>query len=342
MFTGSPGNNVITDSAQDDVIHGLGGNDYIKIGAGSDTILYGEGDGSDTIEGTSNSLTDHDKLVLTNLAPDDVELSRAGDALVVKVKATGETVVDLYFFSGSSSVANWNNNAWGIESISFANGETWGRDRIQLETPIRGNDAGNGLAGSGLNDTFIGGGGDDAISSAAGSDTFIWAKGDGNEFIDEASDSTSEIDTLILTDVSPGEVNLAYHGTLLLLTIVSTGEVIEIGSMFSGIDSLAEDASQHGWGIERIQFGNGAVWDRTTIFRKTGEQFIAKDGDLDEDGNPFTNGSFGYRHLLEGRYMPTAGDSVTRGRRVGPRPLRPAVARDRPQLHRRLWVATTR
>ena len=91
---------------------------------------------------------------------------------------------------------------------------------------------------------------------------------------------------------------------------MSTGEVIEIGSMFSGIDSLAEDASQHGWGIERIQFGNGAVWDRTTIFRKTGEQFIGKDGDFDEDGMPFTNGSFGYRHLLEGPYMPTAGDSV--------------------------------
>ena len=33
VFTGSPGNNVIR-SAQDDVIHGLGGNDYIKIGAG--------------------------------------------------------------------------------------------------------------------------------------------------------------------------------------------------------------------------------------------------------------------------------------------------------------------
>jgi Ca2+-binding RTX toxin-like protein len=115
VFTGSPGNNVITDSAQDDVIHGLGGNDYIKIGAGSDTILYGMGDGSDTIEGTSNSLTDHDKLVLTNLAPDDVELSRVGNALVIKVKETGETVVDLYFFSGSSSLANWNNNAWGIE-----------------------------------------------------------------------------------------------------------------------------------------------------------------------------------------------------------------------------------
>jgi hypothetical protein len=42
VFTGSPGNNTIMDSAQDDVIHGLGGNDYIKIGAGSDTILYGK------------------------------------------------------------------------------------------------------------------------------------------------------------------------------------------------------------------------------------------------------------------------------------------------------------
>ena len=51
VFTGSPGNNTITDSAQDDVIHGLGGNDYIKIGAGSDTILYGEGDGSDDDRG---------------------------------------------------------------------------------------------------------------------------------------------------------------------------------------------------------------------------------------------------------------------------------------------------
>ena len=310
VFTGSPGNNLITDSAQDDVIHGLAGNDYIQIGAGSDTILYGMGDGSDVIEGTSNSLTDHDKLVLTNLTPDDVELSRAGDALVVKVKATGETVVDLYFFSGSSSVTNWNNNAWGIESISFANGETWGRDRIQLETPIRGNDQANGLAGSGLNDTFIGGNGDDGISSDDGSDTFIWAKGDGNDFIDETSDSTSEIDTLILTDVSPGEVNLAYHGSILLITIVSTGEVIEIGGMFSSIDSLGEDANQHAWGIDRIQFGNGAVWDRATIYRKTGEQFIAKDGDLDQDGIPFTDGDFGYRRLLEGSYLPVEGDSI--------------------------------
>ncbi len=57
------------DSAGDDVIHGAQGDDLIHIGGGNDTILYGKGDGYDVVTDSSNSPTEHDTFILTDINP---------------------------------------------------------------------------------------------------------------------------------------------------------------------------------------------------------------------------------------------------------------------------------
>jgi hypothetical protein len=114
------------------VIHRSKENGYIKIGQGSDTILYGRGDGFDTIEDTSGVKAERDALALTNLAPGEIELSRAGETLLV-VKATGEVVSDTTFFRNSGTAAAWTDSGFGIDSLRLADGTTWGRATTQQQ-----------------------------------------------------------------------------------------------------------------------------------------------------------------------------------------------------------------
>lgn len=91
-----------------------------------------------------------------------------------------------------------------------------------------------------LNDTIQGGKGDDVIEGGGGSDSFIWYKGDGNDQISDSSSiffnsTASDIDTLYLKDVMPGEVSFSYQGNTLLVSINSTGEVITVPDFWWGL-----------------------------------------------------------------------------------------------------------
>ncbi|MGY3590313.1 Ca2+-binding RTX toxin-like protein [Bradyrhizobium sp. USDA 4341] len=271
-YRGDGYGNAITGSAGNDVIHGGKGDDLIRPGDGNDTIFYGRGDGYDTVDDWTDSTGD--RLILTDISRSDVELSRVGNQLLIKILSTGEVINDLNFFSHSSSADDWRSHAPGIDSITFADGVTLNRDQIQQQAWFRGDDTGNSLVGSRLDDVILGGKGDDVLDGSDGADLYLWQKGDGN---DRIVDSLSAGDVLRLSDVSPDNVRLSSQGDTLLITILSTGETIQIDNMLNSVRNLHNDWNMTSWGIESIEFSGGVTWDRKAIFERLGNDYLGRD-----------------------------------------------------------------
>ena len=253
----------INDTAQNDIIRGTNDHEQINISGGDDTILYSAGDGFDVITDKSGNVAERDKLILGDLKPSDVELTRSGNALIIKILSSGEYLADQSFFSNSSDASTA--GSWGIDLIQFANGVTWNRDAIKAAAVVRGSEFGNSLPAYSTSDRYDAGKGNDQISGGAGSDTYVWRKGDGSDTIIDNDNNAAFSDRLILEDVGPGDVRFTRSGAHLLITIRSTGEVLTISDQFFNIGNIVEDWNDTKYGIETIQFSSGVVWGRQKI-----------------------------------------------------------------------------
>jgi Ca2+-binding RTX toxin-like protein len=67
--------------------------------------------------------------------------------------------------------------------------------------------------------------------------------------------------TLRLTNLNPSDVLLSHIGTDLMVDVLATGERIEVDEHFWSTTS--------NYGIERIEFGGGTIWDRAKISSET-------------------------------------------------------------------------
>ena len=144
-----------------------------------------------------------------------------------------------------------------------------------------------------------------AATASNGSDTYVWTKGDGNDTINDWGQSLLETDTLELTDVVSTDVALSYSasaGADLLVTILSTGEVIRIDERYQN--------TAYGHGIERITFSDGVTWNLTDLLDRarlngdaaantlTGTAY--RDNLYGLDGNDALNGNDGNDMLVGG------------------------------------------
>lgn len=95
------------------------------------------------------------------------------------------------------------------------------------------------------------------FESGAGSDTYIYASGDGSDYINDESGSTSDVDVLKLTDLNVGDLTFSRVGSHAKITVNSTGHVITLDEQFY--------SNTENWGVEKIEFADGTVWDRAQI-----------------------------------------------------------------------------
>ena len=240
----------ISGTSGNDSFKGMAGDDYFNSGAGSDTYIYASGDGNDYINDESGSTADVDTLRLTDLNVSDVEVSRVGVNLKIKDLTTGQTItIDEHFYSQS--------NNWGIEKIIFADATSWNLTEINSHAWIRGTNGNDTINGTNWNDVFKGGLGDDFYQSGAGSDTYVYSSGDGNDYINDESGSTTDVDTLRFIDLNAGDITLSRSGVHLKITDISTGKIITIDEHF-----YSQSAN---FGIEKIEFADGSAWDLSQI-----------------------------------------------------------------------------
>jgi len=76
------------------------------------------------------------------------------------------------------------------------------------------------LTGTSGNDTFIGDLGNDLFNTAGrAATTYIYRSGDGNDYINDESGSTTDIDTVRFTDLNAGDLTFSRSGVNLVMTV---------------------------------------------------------------------------------------------------------------------------
>ena len=96
----------------------------------------------------------------------------------------------------------------------------------------------------------------DRVYGGSGDDTYIYAKGDGNDIINNYDTSSNKQDTLRFTDINADDVKVSRSGGDLKLTITG-GEVITIRNFFYS----------SAWQLQRVEFADGEVWDTDDLKR---------------------------------------------------------------------------
>jgi Ca2+-binding RTX toxin-like protein len=241
-------------SATADKIDGMGGNDHLYGGNGGDLYLYGAGSGNDIItEGDSDTGTDVVKLVGLNVS--DVQMSRSGNDLWVKISSSGETL----------KVENQFNSTFGVEQITFADNTTWDRSAIQNAAWILGTSAGEDIYGSASADKIDGKGGNDHLYGGNGGDTYLYGAGSGSDIITEGDNDTGS-DVVKLVGLNVSDVQMSRSGNDLWVRINSSGETLKVENQFNGT-----------FGIEQIIFADNTTWDRNAIL--SAAWFLGTSGD---------------------------------------------------------------
>ncbi len=279
---GGNGADTLVGAGDDDLLVGGAGADSLNGQAGNDRYLWLRGDGADTINDTSTSLTESDTLILGDVLPAEVTLTRATGSLnhlLVTIAGTGGATITVLNRYGASL------SGTGIERIEFADGTVWSLDDIEALTTVTGTSGNNNISGSARrdnlfgeagqdtlaggagNDWLVGGTGNDSLVGGAGSDTYVWTLGDGNDTINDNSSSLAEIDTLRLIGVSSSDVSLTRAsggsaGNHLLVNITTPGGT-QIVTVLNQLYSTSE-----GWGIERILFDDGTDWNLQEIHER--------------------------------------------------------------------------
>jgi hypothetical protein len=257
-WLGTAGNDSMTLPANGTTIGAGRGDDYLSVqGSGSDTFLFAKGDGHDTIDNPGSGFDREDVLKLTDILPSEVALSASGNAMTINVLSTGDSITTLWQFWGDSHAGQ----NMGVSSIVFADGTVWNRDQIRAEAVIYGT-SGNDSFGPPANGvTLDPRQGDDYVAfQGNGSDTLLFAKGDGHDVVDNPGSGYDREDTLKFLDVLPGDVALSRSGNALTISIPSTGDSVTAWWQFWGDTRPGQNQ-----GISTIVFADGTTWNRDQI-----------------------------------------------------------------------------
>jgi len=269
VLSGLGGNDTLSGNAGDDTLDGGPGNDFLQGGSGNDTYLLARGHGQDLVSDVDATAGNTDRIVYADdIASADVQAARAGNDLVLKLNGSPDQItVSGYFVNDGANTSL-------IERVEFADDTVWDLATIKamLITPTDGNDeitgyatddvlsglAGNDtLRGAAGNDTLNGGAGNDFLYGEGGADLYLFARGDGQDTIENASfDGAGTNDILAFADdILPGDITPSRSGRDLVLAINGSTDHARILNYFSSGTSV----------VEQIRFANGTVWNEQTM-----------------------------------------------------------------------------
>jgi Ca2+-binding RTX toxin-like protein len=272
--------------AGDDVMGGGGGADWLIGGLGNDqldafssndTYVYARGDGNDTITEDAGNGTS-DRLVLQGINRSAVALSRNGGHVTLAIAPSAPGAGD-----GGSILLKDNlheNFSRGVDQIAFEDGTVWSGADLRLmllaEASTTGDDV---IVGFNTAGTITGGLGNDQLDGSGSNDTYVYARGDGNDTITEGV-SNGTGDGLVLEGVNPSAVSLSRNGGHVTLVIAPSAPGAGDGGSILLKDTLHEN---FGRGVDRIDFADGSSWSRADL-RTRWLATMSTDGDDVIDG----------------------------------------------------------
>lgn len=299
---GTTGDDLLYGGDEDDFLNGLSGHDTLYGGKGDDlldggenddTYVFARGDGADTIEDRSSNfggfLNDHNIIQFTDINPGDIDF----------VKLSGWDWVIGYGGQGDQ-ITLWRaerNNQYGVQSVHFADGTTWGRsdlDALIVHEPIvvgtdnddiligtvrddliSGHDGDDVLYGHAGQDILTGGNGSDSIYAGEGddevfggqgsdllighdgSDTYVFSRGDGYDVILDARQNEPS-DRNIIRFTDINPEDIEN------VFIWEHSWVLDYGGQGDRIMLLDAEVNVDR-GIDAIHFADGSIWDRSDL-----------------------------------------------------------------------------
>ncbi|MDD5272293.1 MAG: calcium-binding protein [Methylovulum sp.] len=288
-LNGADGNDQIYGGDGNDILNGGLGNDYLQGDNGADTYLIAEADGQDEINNyhSDNSM---DVVTFTDMASTDItSVTRAQDGsdnLILTYSTGGQLTVDNYFSDAAYQIDTFQftDSVWGLADIiarasaitgtadsDFLSGfNDWSNTLLGLggddylfggigDDVLIGGDGNDWLQGMEGNDTLIGGTGNDIVSGGYGIDTYLIAKADGQDEIDDTLDDSADV--VIFTDMTRADITSVTHSqdgrNSLVLTYGTDGQLT--------VDGYFNDTPYR---INTFQFTDG-TWTLTDILIRT-------------------------------------------------------------------------
>jgi Ca2+-binding RTX toxin-like protein len=188
-----------------------------------------------------------DRLVLQDVNPSNVSVIRDGNdaGLIITPPESGSVLL-------KSELTNAYGQ--GIEQIVFSDGTIWTQSSLRAQSAPFGDADGDGIVlGTNAADIIDVAGGK-SLQGGSGSDTYVFGAGYGSETIREGFGG-SDTDSIHLIGLNPLDVSLSRVGNDLQIAVNATGETLTVGDQFSTAS----------YGIERLQFADGTILDRTQI-----------------------------------------------------------------------------
>jgi Ca2+-binding RTX toxin-like protein len=253
IVVGGDGDDTLRGSAVRDILVGGKGDDLVQT-SGEDIVMFGRGDGHDTIAAVGSDRRLSATIVLgSDIAPGDVTVSDSGTDVLLEL-SSGDGI----------RLANWNEMGmyFSVGAIRFADGTVWNLDDLASRLPALteaddmryGTPGSNVLAGAGGNDVLAGMEGDDVLDGGAGADTLSGGKGSdillGGAGDDVISDEyNSSPDDFGGNFIHGGRGNDYISG--------SVGPDTYYFAIGDGADTIAEAFDFYGGVIDTLIFGPG-------------------------------------------------------------------------------------
>ncbi len=281
-LAGTSGRDVLVGGEGDDVLDGGAGEDELiggnrragsdrTLDGGTDTYLFGRGDGNDAlINGWSG---DGDTLKFkAGIKPEDILVSRGPrtitvvepdgsyrlvpDDIVFTIKDTGETITLSDFHTATGL------GTGRVDSVKFTDhpAVVWDAETVS-RLALLGGDAGELIHGYISDDVLRGNAGADTLNGFRGNDVYQFGKNDGSDLIHEFANEGA--DKIVFDQgIAPADVILVkslespnlYPQGILVLRVKSGSTEIRVPEFFRTSTSM-----------EAVQFADGTVWDRDYI-----------------------------------------------------------------------------
>ena len=212
---------------QDTLAGGLG-DDTVSGGDQIDTYVFSRGDGRDLIEDRGNHHQYGDVLEIHDYDYAEVRLSRSGSDLIVRFDGTDDAITVRSALSGDLR--------YQIETFRFVqDGTILTIDAVKALLVAQAATAGDDvIVGFGTQDMLAGGRGDDTMSGGDQIDTYVFARGDGRDLIEDRGNHHQHGDALEIQGYDYAEARFFRNGDDLLIRFDGTDDVITVASTLSG------------------------------------------------------------------------------------------------------------
>ena len=280
VITGTSTNDILVGSDRDDVFIASRGKDTLEGKLGADTYIFAKGHGQDVItEYDTYQSGKQDTLRFTDVNYNDVRFRRENNDLI------------LFGYHGNDQITIqnfYNNDYYQIENFQFADRtlslEDMRREGINF-VGTEGDDELTDAHDENEVSFFTGGKGNDVLDGSYGADTYIFAKGHGQDVISEYDTYQSgKQDTLRFTDVNYNDVRFRRENDDLILFGYHGNDRITIRNFYY------DDYYQ----IENFQFADRTL--SLAELKTIGMPLMGTDGDdeiQDWDSNAVIHGGDG-------------------------------------------------